>query len=500
MVSPIEAGSERDYFTRQSYGSQQHQMPSSNSPGSHHYPPPGQQPHMGYQPQATSFPYGGPPGSQSHAGSPTPQYAHQAGLRRNPRELHSDLRDARDLRDPRGELRMDARAELRSDSRVELRGEPRDSREPGPPTRETGWPTPQSQQQQAAQQAGWTPQKVSQPPPPTQSAWGAQHATAPSKPQQQIRTPQPSWDSAPPQPPHMGLRESLSAVREGMRDERAMNERVMSERALRDERYAAAMQHERVGHDPRLMGSHPQHPQHQHHPSMSGRIYAPSPGPREAQQAPPQQQPGYTRYATPGPQPAVQQRRVVEIPHLDQTRIDRGDPGPGRSYTPVSAYDPRGHTSPHPGVPGVPYGQDPHQQLRELRGNPVPLELRGDHPQVREMREMREMRGEPPMRDLRGEPHPHMRTRSDLGGGGDPREMMQDFRGGIERRDMRGIDMRPIDPRVDPRAEFRDPRVDPRGDLRPDPRGDARGGDPVSQLQRQLRPQDNYDRMQDRRY
>ncbi|KAJ9143325.1 Myb-like DNA-binding protein [Pleurostoma richardsiae] len=180
MMSPIEAGSvsDRDFYARHPYQPQV-QQGASNSPQSHHYPPP-QQSQLGYQSQPPPYGYGSP-ASQGHAPSPTPRYAAHPSVQARP--------------------------------------------DTGPPSRETAWPIPQSQQAppSASQQPAWPQPKAAQPQP---SAWGAQHG-APQKatPVTGSMPPQPSWSSAPPQ--HMSLRDvrdvrdDRSPVYAAMHDPRA---------------------------------------------------------------------------------------------------------------------------------------------------------------------------------------------------------------------------------------------------------------------------------------
>ncbi|KAI5925478.1 hypothetical protein F4810DRAFT_700050 [Camillea tinctor] len=147
-----------------------------------------------------------------------------------------------------------------------------------PPSSRHGLP-PQHQQPQQPQPA-WASQPPQPPkstqPPPTQSAWAAQHAPTPKPP------PPPSASSVPPQPS-----------------------------------WATAPPPPR-GHDPMaLRDVRDLYPQHRMQTLQAP--YAPSP--RAPEPPPPQPPAGYPRYSTPVP------------------GRDPREPGPPRSYTPVSAYE-----------------------------------------------------------------------------------------------------------------------------------------------------------------
>ncbi|KAG4294160.1 hypothetical protein FPRO06_00745 [Fusarium proliferatum] len=180
--------------------------------------------------------------------------------------------------------------------------------------REASWPPPQQPPSSMQQPPGWASQQPpnAQPPPQQQQQqqqpWPTQHPS--SKPQ----TPAPSWATSQPssQPPpqqahHMSTRD--------------------------DGRNS-------------YFASGPGMPPQQHH--MQGR-YPPTVS-RGPESVPPPQP--YSRYAsTPGPGPGPPR----EIP--------------GRSYTPISSYDPRGPPQPPPGAPVYP-GHDP----RDPRGDPRSFE------------------------------------------------------------------------------------------------------------------------------
>ncbi|KAF4983130.1 hypothetical protein FZEAL_1397 [Fusarium zealandicum] len=189
------------------------------------------------------------------------------------------------------------------------------SREVPQSGREASWPSPAHQQPPTSlqQPAGWPsqpPPNTSQPPP-SQQSWATGHPVSKSQ------TPAPSWaPSQPPQqPPH--------------------------HMAMRDDGRGGA-----------YYGSGPGMPPQQH--QMQGRYpppgsRGPEPGPQPSQAYPP-------RYAsTPGPGP----RDPREMP--------------GRSYTPVGAYDSRGPPPP-PGGPGYPNHDQREMQMREqmrdARGDP----------------------------------------------------------------------------------------------------------------------------------
>lgn len=303
IVSPIEAADrEREFYGRQSYGSQ-HQIQASGSPHqSHHYPSPSQQSSMAYQsqPQPTSFPAYGAPVSQSHAPSPTMQYAHPSRSREPPRE--SLFRDS------------------------------------VPPSRDMQYHPPQGQPASATRmqpEASWPVPKPTPAPQPAQSPWASQHGSA-SKLMRE--TPQPSWSSAP--PAHLNMREERDTRERDPRPDRyAMGLRESPAPPRADERYAmldsqraasdSRMAEQRMdprdqreSRDSRMMG-HPHH-QHSHSGSIGRVMYNSSPIPQRDHiggppSGPPQAQtPAYgQRFSTPAPR--------GEVPQVP------------RSYTPVSS-------------------------------------------------------------------------------------------------------------------------------------------------------------------
>ncbi|GAB1312886.1 SANT domain-containing protein [Madurella fahalii] len=293
----------RDYYARHPYA--QHQASASNSPQTHHYAQPGQHPQqhapppqqaqqaqMGYASQQSYQPY---PVSQAHAASPTPQYAPHPSMsgRREPPQPSS--------REPWSLAQQQTAAQQQQQ------------------------PQPQQQQQQQQllhhqhqQQSPWPPShqaapKTTQPHVPAQSAWGAQHGVQ-AKPQV----------SSPLAPQHHNSWPTSSASQQP----HALN--------LREPRAASVY----GGHDaqspaPGMV------PHHQSHGSLGG---------------------GGSRYPPPQdarrPDPVVQQQQPPTQPYARYSNT----PGPGgrdlrdpvgavsaaavRSYTPVSAFDPRGPPPP----------------------------------------------------------------------------------------------------------------------------------------------------------
>ncbi|KAK3315404.1 hypothetical protein B0H66DRAFT_481359 [Apodospora peruviana] len=373
MDSPASAAeaAQRDYYSRH-HVFQSHQASASNSPQSqqvHHYPPPA--PHeqrladqrlaeqrlahsqqhsqhspMGYQAQQSYQSY---PVTQPHAASPTPQYA-----------PHPSLAGRRDPLPPSREAwpqpQQPTAAALEQQRQEQQRQQQQQQQQ-------------QEQQQRHQQQASWPPSHQGPPKsnqPPTQSAWAAQHGgVGQPKPavQSSLHGQQHSWSSsAPPQQqqqPH------------------PLN--------LRDTRGPPPPSIYGAPHDSQSPGGGMVHPQHQHHGSLGGGGPTRYGQPQQQQQPDPRQrgggepggpspvvgQPPYARYSnTPGPvgqggrEPPPQQHPTV------------------RSYTPVSAFDPRGPGGPPQGPPGgpPPYGAQQQQDsmLRDAQ------RLEGQH-QMRDM-------------------------------------------------------------------------------------------------------------------
>ncbi|KAL7624295.1 hypothetical protein AAE478_005855 [Parahypoxylon ruwenzoriense] len=166
--------------------------------------------------------------------------------------------------------------------------------DPAQPSRDVGWPGPHqghhlqpSHQPPPPQPPAWASHPPQLPkstqPPPTQSAWAAQHAPAPKPPPPSSSVPpQPSWATAPPPP------------------------RGHDPMALRDVRD--------VYPPPRMQAT------------LQAQYTSAS---RAPEPPPPTALAGYPRYAS------------TPVPGRDPR-----DPGPPRSYTPVSAYDNRSYPPP----------------------------------------------------------------------------------------------------------------------------------------------------------
>ncbi|KAK4159470.1 hypothetical protein QBC43DRAFT_221941 [Cladorrhinum sp. PSN259] len=371
----MEAQAARDYYPRHAYPSS-HQTSAASSPQTHpvhHYPqqppqqqhapqphpsqraqqhppqhPPqhpsqhpsqhpqsqhGQQRSISYQQQQQQYPY---PVSQSHAASPTPQYATHPSMqpRREPIAQPSS-RDswppAQQQGAPQQQIHHPQQQQVQQQQQQQQLHQQHHSQQ-------------QQQQQQHAQQqqqqSSWPPSHQAPPPktqPQVQSAWGAQHGVQAKTPvSSSVSSQQHAWPASGPSQPSQPFN---------------LRDRAPPVYPQDTQSPTAGMVH------------------HQHHRSLGGGQFPPaSQDSRRGEPAPPpQSQPYPPRYAsTPGP---------------GQVR----DPGV-RSYTPANAYDSRPPPPPS-------YAQQQQDAIRDAQ-------LRDMHmrdAQMREMREMqaREMRGDP---------------------------------------------------------------------------------------------------------
>ncbi|KAI0008422.1 hypothetical protein F4779DRAFT_587226 [Xylariaceae sp. FL0662B] len=159
------------------------------------------------------------------------------------------------------------------------------------------------------------------PQPSRESAWAGLHQGHPLQ-QHQAPQQQPAWSSHAPQPPKSTQPPPTQSAWAAQHASKTPKPPPLSSSVPPQSSWATAPPPR--GHDPIALRDN--YPTHRMQPSLQAQ-YAPAS--RAAEPPPPQAPAGYPRYATtPGP------------------GRDPRDPGPPRSYTPVSAYDSRGYPPP----------------------------------------------------------------------------------------------------------------------------------------------------------